>query len=85
MITINAPVHIYIYIYIMHTYVPDMDHLIVQERIAYSKTLKGRYFDLVGHFFSVYCVYKIFIVSGDHVMLLWDRVTPAYCVYAVHH
>lgn len=42
----------------------------VKERIAYSKTLKGRYFDLVGHFFSVYCVYKIFIVSGDHVMLL---------------
>ena len=69
----------------MHTYVPDMDHSIVQERIAYSKTLKGRYFDLVGHFFSVYCVYKIFIVSGDHVMLLWDHVTPAYCVYAVHH
>ena len=48
----------------------------MQERIAYSKTLKGRYFDLVGHFFSVYCVYKIFIVSEDHVMLLLDHVTP---------
>lgn len=35
----------------------------VRERIAYSKTLKGRYFDIVGHFFSVYCIYKIFIVS----------------------
>lgn len=35
----------------------------MQERITDSKTLKGRYFDLVGHFFSIYCVYKIFIVS----------------------
>lgn len=34
----------------------------VQERIAYSKTLKGRYFDILGHFFSIYCIYKIFIV-----------------------
>ena len=31
--------------------------------MTFSKTLKGRYFDFVGHFFSIYCVYKIFIVS----------------------
>lgn len=43
----------------------------VKERIAYSKTLKGRYFDLVGHFFSVYCVYKIFICT---INIIFDRV-----------
>lgn len=90
MIFVNAS-HIYICtmeLHIITTYVPlhyitycsvrihVTHHYIMQERIAYSKTLKGRYFDLVGHFFSVYCVYKIFIVSEDHVMLLLDHVTP---------
>ena len=35
---------------------------VLQDRIAYSKTLKGRYFDILGHFFSIYCIYKIFMV-----------------------
>ena len=40
--------------------------------MAYSKTLKGRYFNIVGHFFSVYCIYKIFMVSCcDYVPLHW--------------
>ncbi|XP_065901592.1 Golgi pH regulator-like [Dysidea avara] len=43
----------------------------VKERIAYSKTLKGRYYDFVGHFFSVYCVYKIFICT---INIIFDRV-----------
>ena len=36
---------------------------IFQERIAYSKTFKGKYFNFLGYFFSIYCVWKIFIVS----------------------
>ena len=43
---------------------PLSDVCAVQERIAYSKTLKGRYFDVLGHFFSIYCIYKIFIVRA---------------------
>ena len=39
-----------------------------QKRIAFSKTLKGRYFDIMGHFFSIYCIYKIFIVSQCKMM-----------------
>ena len=31
--------------------------------MVYSATLKGIYFDIVGRFFSIYCIYKIFIVS----------------------
>ena len=33
------------------------------DRIEYSKTFKGKYFNFLGHFFSGYCVYKIFMVS----------------------
>ena len=33
--------------------------------MLYSATLKGIYFDIVGRFFSIYCIYKIFIVSGN--------------------
>ena len=34
-----------------------------QDRKEYLKTLKGKYFNFLGHFFSVYCVWKIFMVS----------------------
>jgi len=33
----------------------------IQQRIEYSKTLKGKYFNVLGHFFSLYCIWKIFI------------------------
>lgn len=38
------------------------------ERMEWSQTWKGRYFDFLGHFFSLYCVWKIFIVSSTHVI-----------------
>ncbi|KAJ3284840.1 Golgi pH regulator B [Borealophlyctis nickersoniae] len=33
---------------------------IIQERIRDSQTLKGRYFNVLGYIFSVYCLYKVF-------------------------
>lgn len=34
-----------------------------QERMTWSKTLKGKYFNFIGYFFSLYCIWKIVIVS----------------------
>lgn len=36
-----------------------------QERQRWSRTLQGRFFNVMGHFFSIYCLWKIFIVSGS--------------------
>ncbi|XP_064394445.1 Golgi pH regulator-like [Halichondria panicea] len=43
----------------------------VKERMVYAKTLKGRYYDFIGHFFSIYCMYKIFICT---INIIFDRV-----------
>ncbi|XP_055902676.1 Golgi pH regulator [Eupeodes corollae] len=43
----------------------------MQERQIWSKTLKGRYFNVIGHFFSGYCLYKIFMCT---VNIIFDRV-----------
>lgn len=40
-------------------------------RVHFSKTMQGRYFDFLGHIFSVYCVWKIFIST---VNIIFDRV-----------
>ncbi|XP_019855738.1 PREDICTED: Golgi pH regulator-like isoform X1 [Amphimedon queenslandica] len=42
-----------------------------KDRVVYSKTLKGRYYDIVGHFFSIYCVYKIIMCT---INIIFDRV-----------
>ncbi|PIO59928.1 hypothetical protein TELCIR_18595 [Teladorsagia circumcincta] len=42
-----------------------------KERIEYSKTWMGKYFNVLGHFFSVYCIWKIFICT---VNIVFDRV-----------
>ncbi|XP_054717798.1 Golgi pH regulator-like [Uloborus diversus] len=41
------------------------------ERIEWSKTLKGKYFNCLGYFFSLYCMWKIFICTFN---ILFDRV-----------
>ncbi|VDN26172.1 unnamed protein product [Gongylonema pulchrum] len=41
------------------------------ERIDYSKTWEGQYFNVLGHFFSLYCMWKIFICT---VNIVFDRV-----------
>lgn len=43
----------------------------VQKRVEYSKTFKGRYFHVLGHFFSLYCIWKIFI---SFVNIVFNRV-----------
>lgn len=40
-------------------------------RNEYGKTLQGRYFNMMGYFFSLYCVWKIFIST---VNIVFDRV-----------
>ena len=35
-----------------------------KERIKESKTIKGRYFNFLGYFFSLYCAYKIVMCTG---------------------
>uniref|UniRef100_F6Q9X3 G protein-coupled receptor 89B n=3 Tax=Tetrapoda TaxID=32523 RepID=F6Q9X3_XENTR len=42
-----------------------------QERIEYSKTFQGKYFNFLGYFFSIYCVWKIFMAT---INIVFDRV-----------
>lgn len=39
-----------------------------RQREAQSRTLKGRYFHIVGHFLSLYCLYKI-VMSTVNILL----------------
>lgn len=41
------------------------------ERIEWSKTFKGKYFNFIGYFFSLYCIWKIFICT---INIVFDRV-----------
>ncbi|KAH7693135.1 Golgi pH regulator-like protein, partial [Aphelenchoides avenae] len=43
----------------------------MRDRIEYSKTWQGKYFNVLGHFFSIYCIWKIFICT---VNIVFDRV-----------
>ncbi|KAF5397225.1 G protein coupled receptor [Paragonimus heterotremus] len=42
-----------------------------QERILFSETLKGKYFNLLGYFFCGYCCWKIFIST---INILFNRI-----------
>ena len=35
----------------------------MQERQRWSRTLEGKFFNVMGHFFSLYCLWKVLIVS----------------------
>uniref|UniRef100_U5EKS7 Putative g-protein coupled receptor n=1 Tax=Corethrella appendiculata TaxID=1370023 RepID=U5EKS7_9DIPT len=43
----------------------------MQERERWSTTLQGKYFNFLGYFFSLYCLWKIFIST---VNIIFDRV-----------
>ncbi|UMM25765.1 hypothetical protein L5515_005451 [Caenorhabditis briggsae] len=40
-------------------------------RVEFSKTFMGIYFNILGHFFSIYCIWKIFI---SFINIVFDRV-----------
>jgi hypothetical protein len=43
----------------------------MRERNEWSTTWQGRYFNFLGYFFSVYCIWKIFIST---INIVFDRV-----------
>uniref|UniRef100_A0A8D0Y9Z7 Golgi pH regulator A n=1 Tax=Sus scrofa TaxID=9823 RepID=A0A8D0Y9Z7_PIG len=62
-----------------------------KERIEYSKTFKGKYFNFLGYFFSIYCVWKIFMFfyaissskSSNVIVLLLAQIMGMYFVSSV--
>lgn len=43
----------------------------IQKRLEYAKTLEGKYFNVLGHFFSLYCIWKIFI---SFINIVFNRI-----------
>jgi hypothetical protein len=43
----------------------------MRDRIEYSKSWQGKYFNVLGHFFSIYCMWKILICT---INIVFDRV-----------
>nr|XP_032524585.1 Golgi pH regulator [Danaus plexippus plexippus] len=43
----------------------------MREKIEWSRTFQGRYFNFLGYFFSLYCIWKIFIST---INIVFDRV-----------
>jgi len=54
-----------------HLFLEAHDLQNMRERIEWSRTLQGRYFNFLGYFFSIYCIWKIFIST---VNIVFDRV-----------
>jgi len=47
-----------------------------RQRIAYSKTFRGHYFNILGYFFSIYCVWKILMCTINIVFNRVGKVDP---------
>jgi len=54
-----------------HLFLEAHDLQNMRERIEWSKTCQGKYFNFLGHFFTLYCIWKIFIST---VNIVFDRV-----------
>jgi len=54
-----------------HLFLEAHDMQNMRERNEWSKTCQGKYFNILGHFFTIYCVWKIFIST---VNIVFDRV-----------
>lgn len=52
-------------------YLEAHDACNMMEKIQWSKTWKGKYFNILGYFFSLYCVWKILICT---INIVFDRV-----------
>lgn len=48
----------------------------LKERMEYSKTIKGKYFNALGYVFSAYCVYKIFISTVNIILRRVGQTDP---------
>jgi hypothetical protein len=53
----------------------------IQQRIEYSKTFKGKYYHVLGHFFSLYCIWKIFI---SFINIVFNRVGKGKLKYSFY-
>lgn len=42
-----------------------------RERLEWASTFQGRFFNFMGYFFSMYCSWKIFIVSSLSIFVSW--------------
>uniref|UniRef100_A0A8D0A1F0 G protein-coupled receptor 89B n=1 Tax=Sander lucioperca TaxID=283035 RepID=A0A8D0A1F0_SANLU len=53
-------------------FLETVDLQATKERIEYSKTFQGKYFNVLGYFFSIYCVWKIFMVKfwSQHISFI---------------
>ncbi|KAL1457488.1 hypothetical protein WDU94_007714, partial [Cyamophila willieti] len=52
-------------------YLEAHDTCNMMEKIQWSKTWKGKYFNILGYFFSLYCIWKILICT---INIVFDRV-----------
>ena len=41
-----------------------------RERIAFSRTLEGRFFNLLGYGFAAYCVYKVIMTTIQETKMI---------------
>lgn len=41
-----------------------------QDRIKFSRTILGKFYNFLGYFFSGYCLYKLFMVSVRRLLLV---------------
>ncbi|GBP39017.1 Golgi pH regulator [Eumeta japonica] len=54
-----------------HLFLEAHDARSMREKIEWSKTFQGKYFNFLGYFFSLYCIWKIFIST---INIVFDRV-----------
>ncbi len=47
-----------------------------RDRISYSKTWQGRYFNFMGYIFSIYCIYKIVMAIINIVLFRVGKTDP---------
>jgi len=43
-----------------------------KERIEFSQTLQGKFFNFMGYFFSIYCIYKMFMAT---INIVFNRIS----------
>lgn len=46
-----------------------------KSRIAFSRTMQGRVYNILGYFFSIYCLYKIIMVCSSQSHATWHHST----------